>query len=76
MKAVKAIYQNGRIKLSEKPEDPGPMEVVVVFSEPSDDLWERILSEKTPRPSFARFAQKCLEEIHQGKAKPLRLKDL
>ena len=37
MKAVRAIYQNGRVKLSEKPADRGPVEVLVVFPEPSDD---------------------------------------
>ena len=39
MKAIKAIYENGKVKLSEKPEEPGPVEVVVVFPEPSDDPW-------------------------------------
>jgi hypothetical protein len=76
MKAIKAIYQNGRVKLSEKPAEPGPMEVVVVFPEPSDDPWEDILAEKTPRRSFAKYVEECRKEIRQGKVKPLKLRDL
>ncbi len=76
MRAVKAIYENGKVKLSEKPDQPGPVEVLVVFPEPNDDPWEAILNEKTPRPAFVKFAQKCMDEIRQGKAKPLKLEQL
>jgi hypothetical protein len=76
MKAVKAIYQNGKIKLSEKPQEAGPIEVVVVFPDPSDDPWEAILAEKAPRRSFVKYAAECLEEMRQGKAKPLKFRDL
>jgi hypothetical protein len=76
MKAVKGIYEKGKIKLSEKPADQGPMEVVVVFPEASDDPWEQILNEKTIRPSFQKFVEECEEEIRQGKTKPLSLDDL
>ncbi len=76
MKAIKAIYKNGKITLSEKPPEPGPMEVLVVFPEPADDPWQGILAETTPRPAFVKFAQECLEEIAKGKAKPLDLDQL
>jgi len=76
MKAVKAIYQNGKIKLSEKPQDAGPTEVLVVFPEPGDDPWEVILAEKTPRRSFVEFAEDCVDQIRKGKAKPLKIRDL
>ncbi len=76
MKAVKATYENGKITLSERPPEPGPMEVLVVFPEATDDPWPSILAETTPRPAFVKFAQKCLQEIAQGKAKPLELDQL
>ena len=44
MKAVKAIYENGKIKLSEKPAEKGPVEVMVVF--PETDPWDAILNER------------------------------
>ena len=73
MKAIKAIYKNGKVKLSEKPAEPGPMEVVVVFPEPSDDPWEAILSDPRPRPALARRIQEVRDEIAKGKTKPLDL---
>jgi len=73
MKAIKAIYQNGKVKLSEQPAEPGPMEVVVVFPEPSDDPWEAILSDPRPRPALARRIQEVRDEIAKGKTKPLDL---
>jgi hypothetical protein len=76
MKAIRAIYHNGKVKLSQKPTDAGPTEVLIVFPEPDDDPWEAILAEKTPRPSFAKFVEECRGEIRKGKAKPLRLRDL
>ena len=71
MKAIKAIYQNGRVKLSEKPAAPGPMEVVVVFPEPSDDPWESILNDPRPRPALATQIQQVRDEITKGKTRPL-----
>ena len=76
MKAVKAIYQNGKVKFAKKPSEPGPIEVVVVFPGPSDDPWEMILAEKIPRRSFAKYAQESLKEIRSGKAKPLKVRSL
>lgn len=76
MKAVKAIYKNGKVKLSERPADPGPTEVVVVFPEPSDDPWEKILADPRPRPALARWIKQARKEIAQGKAKPLDLEQL
>ncbi|HEY2412609.1 MAG TPA: hypothetical protein VGI40_10220 [Pirellulaceae bacterium] len=76
MKAVKAIYEKGRIKLSEKPTESGPTEVLVVFPEPADDPWEAILNDPTPRPAFTKFVEECKREIAAGKTKPLNLDDL
>jgi hypothetical protein len=76
MKAVKAIYEKGKVKLSEKPTEAGPMEVLVVFPEPADDPWEAILNDPTPRPALAKWVEEVKEEIAQGKATPLNLDDL
>ena len=76
MKAVKAIYKNGKVELSERPRDPGPIEVVVVFPEASDDPWEKVLAESKPRPAMSRVVRQVRKEILQGKAKPLDLKQL
>jgi hypothetical protein len=76
MKAVRATYQDGQITLSERPAEPGPVEVLVVFPEATDDPWEKILAEQTPRPAFTEFAKECLDKIARGKAKPLKLDQL
>jgi hypothetical protein len=74
MKAVKAIYEKGKIKLSEKPAEQGPLEVLVVF--PEEDPWQEILDDPTPRPKLNKLVEQVKKEIAQGKAKPLRLEDL
>jgi hypothetical protein len=76
MKAVKAIYEKGKIKLAEQPAEQGPMEVLVVFPEPADDPWEAVLNDPTPRPELAKWVKEVKKEIARGKAKPLNLNDL
>lgn len=76
MKAVKATYSNGQITFSETPPEAGPVDVLVVFPEATDDPWRGILAEQTPRPAFAEFAKKSLKKIAKGKAKPLELDQL
>jgi hypothetical protein len=76
MKAVKATYADGQITFAEKPAEKGPVEVLVVFPEEQDDPWASILAEQEPRPAFAKFAEKCLDKIAEGKAKPLKLDQL
>lgn len=77
MKAIKALYQNGSITLSEPaPANGGPLEVLVIFPELEVDPWDRILNDPIPRPAFQNYAQECLEEIAQGKAEPLDLNQL
>lgn len=80
MKAVKAIYENGKIKLSEKVSEKlseqGPLEVLVVFPEPAQDPWEEILNDRRPRPKLSKLVKQVKKEIAQGKAKPLDLDDL
>ena len=53
MKAIKTIYQNGQITLSEPPPDadPEPVEVLVVFPQETEDSWEKILNDPTPPSS-------------------------
>jgi hypothetical protein len=67
MKAVKATYKNGRIRLSKKLADPGPIDVLVVFPEDADDPWEAILAEKKPRASFMKFVKECVKEIARSR---------
>ena len=71
MKAVKAIYEKGKIKLSEKPDEQGPMEVLVVFPETADDPWEVILNDPTKRPALTKWLEEVKEEFAQGKANVL-----
>ena len=40
MKAVKGIYQNGKITLSEDPAADGPVEVLVIFPDAEDEPWQ------------------------------------
>lgn len=76
MRAIKAMYDKGKIKLAEKPAETGPVEVVVVFPENSSDRWDAILNDPTPRPKLLKYVEECKEQIRQGKAKPLNLDDL
>ena len=76
MKAVKAIYEKGKIRLTEKPSAQGPMEVLVVFPELADDPWEEILNDPEPRPALAKWVKEVKKEIAQGKAKPMDLSKL
>ena len=79
MKAVKAIYQNGQITLSEPPPDaadPEPVEVLVVFPQEAEDPWEKILNDPTPRPALAQMVREVKEAIAQGKTAPLDLSQL
>jgi hypothetical protein len=78
MKEVKALYHNGGIQFLEpvpdlKPE-LGPVEVVVLFPEATDeDPWRKILAETTPRPSFLKYVEEVEREIAEGKTEPLDL---
>ncbi len=76
MKAIKATYENGKITLSETPPELGPTEVLVVFPEATDDPWQHILRDATPRPALTQWIKEVEEEIAQGKASPLNLKQL
>jgi len=76
MTAIKAIYKDGQIHFSETVPASGPVEVMVVFPEPSDDPWERILQDPRPRPNLTKLVQEVDEQIAQGKAVPLDLDQL
>ena len=66
MRAVKAIYEKGRVKLFEKPAAQGPMEVLVVFPEAAGDPWEEILNDPRPRPALAKMVRDVKKQIAQG----------
>jgi hypothetical protein len=76
MKAVKATYNDGQITWAEKPSAAGPVDVLVVFPEASDDPWEPILNDATPRPALANRIKEVEAEIAQGKASPLDVDQL
>ena len=77
MIAVKAVYKDGKLELSEPAPETGPVEVLVVFPEANhDDPWQAILDDTTPRPAFDKFVEEALKEIAEGKAEPLNLDDL
>jgi hypothetical protein len=73
MKAVKGIYEQGKIELAENPVEQGPVEVLVVFPELADDPWREILSDPTPRPALAQWVREVQAEVAQGQATPLDL---
>jgi hypothetical protein len=76
MKAIKATYKNGKITFSEKPPEPGPVEVLVVFPEATDDPWEQILNDPTRRPALTKWMAEVKKEIAQGNASPMDLDQL
>ncbi len=76
MRALKGVYENGRLKLAEPIDDEGPVEVIVVFPDGADDPWGGILNDATPRPNLAQWVKEVEEEIAQGKATPLDLNQL
>jgi hypothetical protein len=76
MKAIKAKFENGLITLAEPPSESGPTDVLVVFPEPADDPWQRILDDSTPRPALERYVREVEPEIAAGRAKPLDLGQL
>jgi predicted DNA-binding antitoxin AbrB/MazE fold protein len=78
MKAIQAVYENGQIKLSEPVPvfDGESVKVLVVFPDPAEDPWERILNDPSPRPALDKLVRECQEEIAQGKAAPLNLNEL
>ena len=76
MTAIKAIYKDGQIHFSETVPASGPVEVMVVFPDPSDDPWQAILEDTRPRPNLTQWIKEVEEEIAQGKATPLDLDQL
>ena len=76
MIAVKAIYQDGTLKFEEAAPITGPVEVMVVFPDPEEDPWQRILDDPRPRPALAKMVEEVRKEIAQGKAIPLDLDQL
>ena len=73
MKAVKATYEKGQLKFAEPVPDDGPVDVLVVFPELAEDLWEKILNDPTPRPALSALAEELLAEHARGETEPLDL---
>jgi len=76
MKAIKATFEGGVITLAEPAPGPGPVDVLVVFPDSTDDPWRDIFAEEMPRKSFLDFADECSKQIAHGKAKPLDIDKL
>ena len=76
MKALKGIYENGHLILSEPAPEAGPVEVMVVFPDDTDDPWARIEAEPAPRAAFAQLMQECEDQIAQGKPESLDVNQL
>lgn len=77
MRAVKAIFKNGKVKLTEQPPLDEQAEVLVIFPEADGDArWEEILSSTKRRPALEKRAAKALKDFKAGKTKPLSLDDL
>src|SRR5260370_16923110 len=70
MKAVKAVYENGQLKLSEPAPEDGPVEVLVLFPENGDEAWEKIENEPAMRPAFAKFMEKKMVSVHSSLTTP------
>jgi hypothetical protein len=66
LKAIKAIYEKGKVKLFEKPVEQS-------LSEDVDDPWQAVLNEKRPRPAFQKFVDQCQMEIKRGNSRPLNV---
>jgi hypothetical protein len=75
MIAIKAIYENGQIILNDLPLISGPVEVLVVFPEPTNDPWDAILTDPASRPALAKMVEEVQDEISRGNVKPLRFQD-
>ncbi|MFN0055094.1 MAG: hypothetical protein ACKV0T_23215 [Planctomycetales bacterium] len=43
------------------------MDILVVFPDPADDPWERILSDPAPRPALVQGIAEVREEVAAGK---------
>lgn len=68
MKAVHARYENGQVKLDEKPELTEAAEVIVIF--PDADPWEVILNDPAPRPALSKMADEVIQDHKAGKTEP------
>ncbi len=73
MKAIQAVYQNGQIVLTEPAPESAtvPINVLVVFPDPTEDPWREIVEDPTRRPALDEYVRECLAEIAQGQSEPL-----
>lgn len=69
MKAIKAVVQNGRVKLDEPLQDKGRYDAVLVLMDP--DPWESILHDPRPRKHLVAARQKALADFAAGKTQPI-----
>ena len=71
MKILKAKYENGRVSLAEPAPEPGPVDVEVVFLDPDDRRWDKIIRDPAPRPDLSAEADQVLADYRAGKTTPL-----
>ena len=53
-----------------------PIEVLVIFPEPVEDPWEKILYDPTPRPALTKLADELRAELARSETEPLNLDKL
>ena len=57
MKAVKARFENGQVTLSELPPATTATDVIVLFLEPTDDPWEKIVADPNPCAALVQWVK-------------------
>ena len=71
MKILKGKYKNGQVTLTEPAPEPGPTDVEVVFLDPDDRRWDKIIRDRAPRPALSTEANQVLEDYRSGKTTAL-----
>jgi len=69
MKSIRAIFENGQVRLLEPVDVAGPVEGVLVLPDP--DPWDELIRDPSPRPGLAKEADEVLQRHHGGQSKPL-----
>ena len=71
MKILKAKYENGQVRLTEAAPESGPVDVEVVFLDPDDRRWDKIIRDFAPRSALSAEADQVLADNRAGKTTPL-----
>lgn len=65
MKAIKAIVENGQVRLTEPLGEEGPRDAIVVVMDA--DPWEVIVRDERPRPALRKAREDALAQFDAGK---------